>query len=305
MPDQTANRIRWDTIPILGKNPVFCFEARRLWTRRTILIIVAVAVASAIAGLVLDSLLRGLAVGSSSFGSTRTLRTALRAALPPAPPVQTLYYVMGSRQIDGAWFLSTGYLFTWVLIWPVAVAMRYVIPALAASAVTSDRAQRRLGPLLVTQMSPGSILFGKLAALIAPVCIYVVTAGVASAPLSLKDGVPASVMVLWPVFTVVGLFPAALIGLRVGAQTRHPATAVGLSILLAGVVLPLVARFVTAAISRATVGDPFAASNQGDAAAAFWLKSYVVGALTALALYGLISAPLWYSAKRALARAAE
>ncbi len=48
MPEHTENRLRWERVPILGSNPVFCFDARRLWTRRTLLVLFLVTLAIAV-----------------------------------------------------------------------------------------------------------------------------------------------------------------------------------------------------------------------------------------------------------------
>lgn len=233
--------LRWERVPILGNNPVFCFEARRLWRPRTIVVISILALTILAGGWKLppaiSSVLGARGEWFGLWGRMWTLLTGPMASLQPRPLLEDLV-AAGARPLDGH-YLRSAYLLTLWLSFLVKAGARYLVPALAAASMATDRITGRLQPLLVSRMSPGEILLGKAIALAAP---FAVLALLVVVPLTCLAVANAAFVVLGASLIaelVLGLTVGALVGLRVGlSPRREPAVAMAASIAIAGIAVP-------------------------------------------------------------------
>ncbi len=263
--------LRWERVPILGNNPVFCFEdsarrptrcsrssllrrppaprrahlhrfrvahramancfeARRLWTRRTLLVLVLVTLAIAVVapalGLVSRYVLR-------HPPGPMFLRFASRLALVAFPPrVHAVELVLGEVILFTP---HAAYVLTSVLAWLAILGGRYFLPALAALSVAGDRASGRLGRLLGSGMALRQIMLGKLLALVVPRCTLMLCGTAVLGPMLIKEGTHDLPLILWGLLDTAALFLGSIIGLWVGHATRKPAVAAGMSVFCAGV----------------------------------------------------------------------
>ncbi len=296
MPEQTDNRLRWERVPILGNNPVFCFEARRVWTRRTVLVLFLLVIGIGFVGWAArKALWEGWQSGSGVV--VRSLLTLLGGALPPRVP-RIDHLVEPSSSGPLLWHLDTPHVLWQTLEWTVLVAGTYVVPALVALSFAGDRAAGRLEPLLASRVSLRGILIGKLMAPVLPFVVLLLAGAVVCTFPSVNNAIGRPGPTLWRVvFDALRLLVAALIGLRVGASARRPSVAVGVSLLLVLVGVPLLWQGIAAVAVlplRQAISSPLGPP---------WFGMYI-SSLT-VAVYVLILAVLWLTTERALARIAE
>lgn len=282
----------WERVPIIGRNAVFCFEARRLWRRRTVLVLVVVVLGLGAAGWALRWLLRTAIApppGGSSVGWLMTFYAAFVLGqglpVPWAPAVGE-----PSRWLQGAGWVAM------VLYWLGLLGARWFVPALAALSLASDRAGQRLEPLLASGLSLREVLIGKLMAPAVPFLGMALGTAAVSAHIALEAAWPAYLAVLWPLNIILGIFAGAMVGLRVGASARQPTVALAISILITGVVLP---------VAMYLAGGIVAGLLAGRMSVRPGLLVAIVFSAVRSALLGIIFAALWFSTKRALARVAE
>ena len=287
--------MRWERVPILGSNPVFCYEARRLWTRRTLLVLflvtLAIAVVAPALGLVSRYVLR-------HPPGPMFLRFGSRLALVAFPPrVHAVELVLGEVILftpHAPYVLMSG------LDWLAVLGGRYFLPALAALWVASDRASGRLGRLLASGMRPRQIMLGKLLALVAPPCTLMLCGTAVLGPMLIKEGTHDLPLLLWGLLDTGALLLGSIIGLWVGHMTRKPAVAAGISVLCAGVLLPMCRLSIGGTVALA-LHDMGAPSGPGGVE----LVSEPVRIASDSALQALIFAGVWFAAKCALTEGAE
>ncbi|MFQ5811298.1 MAG: hypothetical protein ACE5JM_16900 [Armatimonadota bacterium] len=299
MPERTTNRLRWERVPILGSNPVFCFEARRLWTRRTAWGLVLLVIGIGLASWAVYFALRGAMTGGSFPPVVQALMKLLGGVLPPSvPPLASLLQRPASS--GPTWWGYQGpFLLLFAARWVVIVAGKYLVPSLTALSLAGDRAAGRLQPVLVSRMSPEQVLMGKLMAPVLPFLVVLLASAAALGPLSIGDRGPGAGYVA-ALIAAAGfeLLVAGMVGLRVGASARQPMVAVGISLLIVLVVLPALWAYV---LSFGLVWLERILVSSTAPPGLSWVPQ--VG--SAAALYGLIFAALWFSTKHALARVDE
>ena len=86
-------------------------------------------------------------------------------------PVLIFYYVVSKAYCIDATGFSDMYVF---LACMQAVILMFIVPALTANAITSEREKQTLDILLTTQMTPRSIIWGKLLAAISKVILLII-----------------------------------------------------------------------------------------------------------------------------------
>ncbi|MGD8239951.1 MAG: hypothetical protein PVH68_15450 [Armatimonadota bacterium] len=296
--------LRWERVPILGSNPVFCFEARRLWRRGRVVWLVLVVLGVGLLGwavhlTALPPLEELLPLGSSS-----RLWWIATEALPPTAPLEDWPRFLVGRLGPG-WGSTGTYLLMATLLLPLQAAARYVLPALAALSVTADRAAGRLAPVVLTRLRARDILLGKLMALGGPICLLLVLVGGLTGPLAHMAGAPSPMVVLPTATALAGMFVGALLGIRVALSVRHPGSAACVSVFAAGIVLPIVSSVIAHTVDVYALRLFLRFTMLLGVAVDRWTAYLMVIGTIQVAVCAVAFAGLWFSTKRALARAAE
>jgi hypothetical protein len=296
--------MRWEQVPILGNNPVFCFEARSIWRRDRAAWLVLIVLGVGLLGWAFHLVALPPLGGLQSLQNRSRLWSAAAEAFPPAAPLQHWPgFLLGRASLN--WQHAGGYLLMATLLSSLCAAVRYVVPALAALSLAGDRAAGRLARLLAGRLRPGDILLGKMLALAGPICLLLVLVVGTTGPLALMGGTPLPMVSLPASTALAALFVGTLLGLRVGLSVRRPAAAAGVSILAAGIVLPIVSSWIAHTVDLPILRLLLRLETSMPAPVDPWRAHWAVIGLTNLAVHGLAFAALWFSTKRAIARAAE
>lgn len=296
--------LRWERVPILGNNPVFCYEARRLWSRRT-LILLPLVMFGVIAVHTILSLARFAAVPPVVPRSgARAVLARVRGVLPVGTAVHEAVGGEPSHE-PWQWMQCTPYVAVTGLSLCVIMVARYLLSALAAASLAGDRVDGRLQQVLASRISARDILLGKLMALAAPACLLPVGAAVTLGVLGVVEGMPASLAFLALVAIVAEICVTIMAGIWSGAHVRPPALAVGLALLLGGVVLPVALTWLPGMLTSLVLEPEYVPTARGLVAAPPGMAVHLLTAGWLIGLCGLLFAALWLGARRALARAAE
>jgi len=296
--------LRWERVPILGNNPVFCFEARRLWSRRT-LILLPLVMFGVIAVHCILSFARFAAM--PPFVPRSATRAVLSRVHGVFPVVTAVHEAVGAEPAHEPWhwMMCTPYVGVTGVSVCVIIVARYLLSALAAASLASDRADGRLQQVLASRISARDILLGKLMALAAPACLLPVGAAVTLGPLGIAEGMPASLAVLSLVAILAEICVTIMAGIWSGARIRPPPLAVGLALLLSGVVLPVALTSLPGVLTSLVLEPEYVPTARGLVAAPPGMAVHLLTAGWLIGLCGLLFTALWLSTKRALARAAE
>ncbi|MFQ5811297.1 MAG: hypothetical protein ACE5JM_16895, partial [Armatimonadota bacterium] len=177
---------------------------------------------------------------------------------------------------------------------------QYFVPTLTAISLAGDRAGGRLGPLLASRMPLNAILIGKLMAPALPFGLLLLGGAILLGPPAVIGGAISAETVLYVVVLALPwLFVTGMVGLRVGASARHTTAAVGGSLVIVLLVLPGLHGTMYYLVLLQLLRPVIEASRTQQA---WWQLAAVA---THVVFSGLIFAALWFSTKRALARAAE
>jgi len=304
MPEQTDNRLHWEKLPILGNNPVFCFEAGRMWRRGRLVWLVLIALGVGVLGWAVHlTALPALEELPPLLWRSRLWWMATEA-LPPTAPLEDWPGFFTGRL--GAGWASTGmYLVMATLLLPLHATARYVLPALVALSVATDRAAGRLDPLVLTRLGAHDILLGKLMALGGPICLLLVLVAGATGPLAHLAGTPSPMVLLPTVTALAGMFVGALLAIRVALSVRHPGSAACISVFAAGIVLPIVATGIAHTVDVYALRLFLRLAMLLRVAVDPWTAHWLVIGTIHVAVFAVAFAGLWFSTKRALVRAVE
>ncbi|MGD8239950.1 MAG: hypothetical protein PVH68_15445 [Armatimonadota bacterium] len=294
--------MRWERVPILGKNPVFCFEVRWLWRRGPVIAALGLLTLHTTFGFWWFQATIASVFGPASdwFGMWGDVWTKL-AWLTCDPPPPRLFEDFPGHDVSvlGSDHLHRAYVAMLWLSFLAKGTARFCVPGIAAASTATDHMGRRLEPLVASRMTLGEILLGKAAALIlifAPLPFLVI---VPVGPLARVS----PLCVLLPVLTVLELLLAlsagALIGVRVGLSPRGglPAAIAG-SIVVAAVALPIAAGGLGTILALLLLQ---LCGRLGVAGIPGWLSM----AAAQVAIYAVAVAFFWITAGHALDRVAE
>jgi len=292
----------WDRVPIFGRNPVFCFEARRMWRWRVVLLLGLLA-----AVLVVGAFGVRYAIASDYglmwdwLGPWWGAWDALEWGMNQPSLERTYPDVAERRGVLG--FLRGPVVATYLCVVGIAffirAVSRYLLPALAAASTAGDRMAGRLEPLVASRMSLREILLGKAGALAAPFAVLPIVAAppvVAIALFSPSSGLAA---LCGLVELCLGLLLGPLVGIRLGlCPRREPAVATAASVAMAGIGVPVALGGVGLALAWVVLrGLRFL----GVAVAPHVLFLSAANVL----VHGLAVAFFWTSARHALLRITE
>ncbi len=287
--EQRADRLGWERVPVLGRNSVFCFEARRMWPGWMIGVLLFVAPPVALVDYVAY---HGTLLAINRIDpDSRVWPTfwLLQAGLPPELPRPAVFAYEASLW-TGHWRAILAVIIR-IAEWLVLVAARYVLPAHAAMSLVADRREGRLAAALTSGASVRQLLVGRLGALAMPFCVVRLVCAVSMEPLAMAAGAHPGLHVVWAIGVLTQLLAASTLGLLVGVLTRRRAVAGVVSVLIAGVGLPIVVGRL-ASIAANSLGGT-------SEAVALWLT------VCSAAAYAVTFVVVWHAAKGALTRAAQ